>query len=1113
MTKRKAFIRWFLFVLLSILGIIYTWRNFTKAFPVVDIQAEKDREEIIKIAQQVAELQEFSISDMQTAVHFRLDQDIQYYTELEVGGKETFKKMLQDSLYEPYTWHVRFFKENQEEEFLVYLTPSGTVFGFYERMPDDAPGLQYSENAARALVFSTATKYNLPIKAYHEIEKSSEIKVSGRKDYVFVFEHTTEKLGEEGRYRILFTVSGDKVTQIKQYVTIPESFYLRYKEMRAANRMISNIGLVLMIIFLGIGAFIGFFYLVKHHEVRWKPALLWGSGIALLQIAALFNQWPLLWTTYDTALSKGSFIAQHVFNGILSGAILAIVMTFTFIVAEGLTRLAFPKQIQLWKIWKRPVGATREVFQQTWIGYLSVGILLAFTTAFYLVVTQRWNWWSPASPLYDPNILAHFLPWLNPLAISLQAGFWEEALFRAIPIAGAALIGKRLGGKKVWIGIALVLQALIFGAGHASYVNQPAYARVVELFLPSLIFGLLYLRFGLLPPVILHSVYDVVWTSLPLFNTSAPGSEFHRVVIIFAALMPLWIVLFQRLRYGKSDLKPSYPNESEISLLPKKEKHINLPVKTSRITPMARGFLVIIGFIFVFLWYHKNSFYREDPGLWVGRAEARAASEAALADRGFYLSQQEWMVSEQVWEPKVAEGRFVRQCGGEAAVRQVMGTFLPGPSWEVRYVCIEGDVSDRAEEFRIFVDNNGWIRRFIHRLPEARPAPYLSEKEARSHAHAFLKANLGLDPQTLKEISATPKQMPHRIDWTFTWADTLRYPLHQGEGHLFVTLSGDEITDYNPGYIKIPEQWEREERYRQSQLMLFQNIALVILFILIIIAAIFHYQQMHSHFISYRFWISCGILLFFLSLLHLWNVWPSIKFNFNPIEPLFGQIFQAISFGLLGRAIFAFTLPLFLLSIRDPETDHLRDNPSGWVGLSAGFIGVGVLSAIKNSLDTFQPAWADYSALNTKFPLLDLLMNRLLIYVCVCLGILLIFRGVDRLTCGGVKHRMLEMVFFLFSGWGFMALFYHDTLINWLWIGFVAAIWLFWLYQVFYRAMPSVIPLALVAFFLAESIIQYQYNGYPSAKIFEGVTFFGSLVVSSLFCYFLKIDRKKYEKS
>ncbi|MDD3807287.1 MAG: hypothetical protein PHE86_04525, partial [Candidatus Marinimicrobia bacterium] len=260
MTKRKAFIRWFLFVLLSILGIIYTWRNFTKAFPVVDIQAEKDREEIIKIAQQVAELQEFSISDMQTAVHFRLDQDIQYYTELEVGGKETFKKMLQDSLYEPYTWHVRFFKENQEEEFLVYLTPSGTVFGFYERMPDDAPGLQYSENAARALVFSTATKYNLPIKAYHEIEKSSEIKVSGRKDYVFVFEHTTEKLGEEGRYRILFTVSGDKVTQIKQYVTIPESFYLRYKEMRAANRMISNIGLVLMIIFLGIGAFIGFFY-------------------------------------------------------------------------------------------------------------------------------------------------------------------------------------------------------------------------------------------------------------------------------------------------------------------------------------------------------------------------------------------------------------------------------------------------------------------------------------------------------------------------------------------------------------------------------------------------------------------------------------------------------------------------------------------------------------------------------------------------------------------------------------------------------------------------------------------------------------------------------------
>ena len=38
-----------------------------------------------------------------------------------------------------------------------------------------------------------------------------------------------------------------------------------------------------------------------------------------------------------------------------------------------------------------------------------------------------------------------------------------------------------------------MLQAVIFGAGHANYPQQPAYARVVEIFLPAVGFGLIFL--------------------------------------------------------------------------------------------------------------------------------------------------------------------------------------------------------------------------------------------------------------------------------------------------------------------------------------------------------------------------------------------------------------------------------------------------------------------------------------------------------------------------------------------------------------------------------------------------------------------------------------------
>ena len=129
-------------------------------------------------------------------------------------------------------------------------------------------------------------------------------------------------------------------------------------------------------------------------------------------------------------------------------------------------------------------------------------------------------------------MLATYAPWLSAIANSFQAGFWEEALFRAVPIAGAALIGDRFGKRNLFIVLGFVVQAIIFGAGHAPYPNQPSYARPVELIIPSIGFGLLYLYFGLLPGIILHFAFDVVWFALPIFLAKAPGIWIQQLMVI-----------------------------------------------------------------------------------------------------------------------------------------------------------------------------------------------------------------------------------------------------------------------------------------------------------------------------------------------------------------------------------------------------------------------------------------------------------------------------------------------------------------------------------------------------------------------------------------------------
>ena len=237
------------------------------------------------------------------------------------------------------------------------------------------------------------------------------------------------------------TVAGDELTEVAPYVHVPESFERRFQELRSANDTIAGIASLSAGLLYGLGGCIlGVLWLARAALAR-GPARAGGrirrgrpdggdgagggagrlvrvrhraSGDDLLgasgrrALAALHRR--RRWRTRSCSWRRRASRAARFRTSRSSGA-------------SGRARRARRAPCS-----GAPLG-----------GYLFVPLELALVAAFYYA-TNRWlGWWQPSEVLTDPNILSSALPALMPIAVSLQAGFMEECVFRAVPLALGAL--------------------------------------------------------------------------------------------------------------------------------------------------------------------------------------------------------------------------------------------------------------------------------------------------------------------------------------------------------------------------------------------------------------------------------------------------------------------------------------------------------------------------------------------------------------------------------------------------------------------------------------------------------------------------------------------------
>jgi hypothetical protein len=974
LSKSRSF--WVSFILVSFGAAFLSHKYMDKVYSLVNLVITVDRQQVLANAQELAKELQWDIAGYQNVTSFENEDDLQCFVELEAGGKDAFVDMFQSQMYHPYHWHVRFFKEKEVVEMHAWFSPQGKRLGFAHKLSELTPGAALTKEQAQELIEQQIYAWCPHFENYKLIEYDSEKRDTGRIDHDFTYERTDLVVGK-GFYRFTAVVRGDIVTKLEPSIKIPDNFMRRYQQMRSANNLLASVGSFffrsLYLLFFGL---IGLVFFYRRNYLLVKSSCIAAVSVAGGMFLRGLNDYPLWWSSYNTIQSSSTFVLMKLFGELITFICLFGIIFLTLVVAEAAGRFIYKNHIQFFQICTLPAIGSLQIAQQVVYGYLMVPFMFAYVVGFGYVTKTYFAWWSPAGSLSDPNIVASFFPWLGALTISLQAGFFEEVVCRALPIAMMAVLTRNSKYKNFWFIAIFIVQALVFGACHANYPNQPFYARLLELILPSFGFGWIYLNFGLLPGIITHFTYDVVWFAMPIFVSNLFWSK---VMVILLTGLPLWIVLIAYV-YNKKwyDLPAHYFNQAF-----KDVQYVSAPVLLRRIgeeIPVRnRRLILALGLCGFVAWVSTYKFSPDTHQLLVTRSAAIDIARQTVQDKFGADLDASWTPVAIVQDDcSSTETRFVWQVYGKDIYDLAQSSYITGPNWLVRFVQFFGGVEARGEEYKVVISSGhldkhatrqpiamhaGHVMKAGHVLPEHFAGADITQEQAQQIVNDFIEKEYLLEAQDTKLISVNSDKLDERRDWTIIMQDTQVFDFGLGgQARIRVKVSGDKVTEYSR-FIFVPEDWIRADQASLMNLNLVKTGLWFLMFLFLAFGCMFGINWLSRSYLGLQMMQHKALFVATVSMFYSLNSLYVFIGSFNTAEPFYDQLTR-ISLGLVTKTSYQILFCSIFLAIG--SVGFIRSRKSSFVesvalSIAAALIVLGTSSLLSWFEPFLEPVAGNYA--------------------------------------------------------------------------------------------------------------------------------------------------------
>lgn len=549
---------WLVLIIAAIVSLGLWFKFSYPQFSFVDLSL--DRKEAVARAENFLRQRGVETNTYLKAAVFNSDDWADRYLQKTIGLEQE-KDFITKYGYEIFSWQVRFFKELKKEEYIVEVSPrSGKVLGFSHLIEDVAAREETGKEAARLNSEEFLERnfaFDLNDYDFHE-EKTK--RYDQRTDYTFTWERKGIFIPwkeNEGGAKLLIgvTVSGNEIRKFfSETLDIPEKFH-RYIEQQVVFGEYLYSFYFLIFIFLITQSIITIAQrrqnLVIRSCGRWFSLLV--AFIIALNLASLFNNIQDAIMDYPTSSSLSAYLFIYLVKVIINLAIFCAVVILPGLAGEVLRKEVLPqKPYSSFTHYIRSTFFSRNLTWAILFGYGLFVIMLGAQAAIfyfgrkYLGVWKEWFNLTQFSSAYWPLFSA--------FVIAVTAAVNEEVIFRSFSISWAKKYLKNTF-------IAVLFASVIWGLGHSQYALFPVWFRAIEVTILGLLFGFVFLKYGIIPVIVAHYLFDAFLGVAAYILGKSNSGFFYSSIFILALPLVFALAAFMINRSDREEEPKSILNE------------------------------------------------------------------------------------------------------------------------------------------------------------------------------------------------------------------------------------------------------------------------------------------------------------------------------------------------------------------------------------------------------------------------------------------------------------------------------------------------------------------------------------------------------------------------